>query len=173
MIFTSFCLFCMCLIWLRSPRVHSKTRAKVLADADVTGPYVPCLFYGQADPASTPEVAGCVPAQVRGSGSSDTPGIPGTRDPDGYRYSMLQTRCARLEQDLRATQGVQAVLKSTQSRPAEREAFLFDELERASCDLLCKLLRAPEPSSFSSCSDYFCSLLLQAFSWMPGLRPTE
>ena len=57
---------------------------------------------------------------------------------------MLRDRCARLEQDLRVAQGALAVLKSKQPRPAEREAFLLGELEKADNDLLCKWLQAPE-----------------------------
>ena len=57
---------------------------------------------------------------------------------------MLQDRCASLEQELRAARGALAVLKSKQPRPAEREAFLLEELEKANNDLLCKWPRAPE-----------------------------
>ena len=57
---------------------------------------------------------------------------------------MLRDRCASLEQELRAARGALAVLKSKQPRPAEREAFLLEELEKANNDLLCKWPRAPE-----------------------------
>ena len=107
------------------------------------------LFCGQANLASIPPSTGVVLDQAPGSESVAT--APGTRDPDEYRYSVLQTRCARLEQDLRATQGVLAILRSKQPRPAEREAYLLEELEKANSDLLCKLSEAPEPSPISSC----------------------
>ena len=90
--------------------------------------------------ASAHEVAKGASAQMRGSEASGAPNAPGTHDQGEYRYSMLQTRCARLEQNLRTTQGVLAVLKSKQPRPAEREAFLLGELEKMSKDLLCKRL---------------------------------
>ena len=53
---------------------------------------------------------------------------------------MLRDRCASLEQDLRVARGALAVLKSKQPRPAEREAFLLEELEKANSDLLCNCL---------------------------------
>ena len=62
---------------------------------------------------------------------------------------MLQTRRAQLEQDLRATQGVLAVLRSKQPRPSEREAFLLEELEKANSDLLCKLSWSPRAATLS------------------------
>ena len=97
------------------------------------------LLCGQANLASIPPSAGAVLNQVSGSESVAT--TPGTRNTDEYRYSVLQTRCARLEQDLRATQGVLAILRSKQPRPAEREAYLLEELEKANTDLRCKLDR--------------------------------
>ena len=71
---------------------------------------------------------------------------------------MLRDRCARLEQDLRVAQGALAVLKSKQPRPAEREAFLLEELEKANNDLLCKWLQAPE--SFLSLASVVVSYFL-------------
>ena len=110
-------------------------------------------FCGQASLASTPPSAGTVPHQVPGSESAAA--TPSTSNADEYRYSMLQTQCARLEQDLRATQGVLAILRSKQPRPAEQEAFLLEELERVNSDLLCKFRRKP-PSrriiDFFACS---------------------
>ena len=97
----------------------------------------PVLFCEQASLASTPSSAGTVSHQVTGSKPAAT--TPGTRNADEYRYSVLQTRCGRLEQDLRVTQGVLAILRSKQPRPAEREVFLLEELEKANSDLLCKL----------------------------------
>ena len=70
-------------------------------------------------------------------------------DSGDYRLTTLRDRCASLEQDLRAARGALAILKSKQPRPAEREAFLLEELERATNDLLCKWPRAPE--SFIVC----------------------
>ena len=95
------------------------------------------LFCGKANLASTPPSAGTVSHRVRGSESAGT--TPGTHNADEYRYSVLQTRCARLEQDLRATQGILAILRLKQPRPTEREAFLLEDLERVNSDLLCKL----------------------------------
>ena len=60
------------------------------------------------------------------------------RDSGDYRLTMLRDRCSSLEQELRAARGALAVLKSKQPRPAEREAFLLEELEKANNDLLCK-----------------------------------
>ena len=57
---------------------------------------------------------------------------------------MLRDHCTRLEQDLRVVRGALAVLKSKQPRPAKREAFLLEELEKANNDLLCEWPRAPE-----------------------------
>ena len=82
------------------------------------------LLRGQASLASTSPSTGTVPDQISVSESAAT--TPGTRNADEYRYSVLQTRCARLEQDLRATRGVLAILRSKQPRPAEREAFLLE-----------------------------------------------
>ena len=82
------------------------------------------LLCGQASLASTSPSTGTVPDQVSISESAAT--TPGTRNADEYRYSVLQTRCARLEQDLRATRGVLAILRSKHPRPAEREAFLLE-----------------------------------------------
>lgn len=62
---------------------------------------------------------------------------------------MLRDRCARLEQELKTTQGALAVLKSKQPRPAEREAFLLEELEKANTELLCK---CHEPPSVFCCT---------------------
>ena len=42
-------------------------------------------------------------------------------------------------------------MKSKQPRPAEREAFLLEELDRANQDLLCKQLRAPESLTVHPC----------------------
>ena len=52
------------------------------------------------------------------------------RDSGDYRLPMLRDRCTRLEQDLRVARGALAILKSKQPRPAEREAFLLEELEK-------------------------------------------
>ena len=106
------------------------------------------LFYGQASLASVPPSTGVALNQAPGSES--VAAASGAHSPDKYRYSVLQTRCARLEQDLRATHGVLAILRSKQPRPAEREAFLLEELEKANRDLLCKRPQAPEPLSASS-----------------------
>ena len=57
---------------------------------------------------------------------------------------MIRDRCSSLEQDLRVARGALAILKSKHPRPAEREAFLLEELEKANNDLLCKWPRAPE-----------------------------
>ena len=99
------------------------------------------LLRGQASLASTSPSTGTVPDQISVSESAAT--MPGTRNADEYRYSVLQTRCARLEQDLRATRGVLAILRSKQPRPAEREAFLLEELDRVNSDLLCKISGSP------------------------------
>ena len=105
------------------------------------------LLCGQANLASIPSSFGTVPNQVPGSESATT--TPGTCNADEYCYSVLQTRCARLEQDLRATQGVLAVLWSKQPRPAEQEAFLLEELDRANSNLLYKLSRSPRAVKLS------------------------
>ena len=99
----------------------------------------------QANLARAPLSAGAAPDQ--GSGSESAATVPGTHNAEQYRYSVLQTRCARLEQDLRATKGVLAIVRSKQPRPAEQEAFLLEELDRVNSDLLCKISGSPEPSS--------------------------
>ena len=95
----------------------------------------------QTNLARAPLSVGAAPDQ--GSGSEPAATVPSTRNAKEYRYSVLQTRCARMEQDLRATQGVLAIVRSKQPRPAEREAFLLEELDRMSSDLLCKLSGSP------------------------------
>ena len=116
------------------------------------------LLCGQANLASIPSSFGTVPNQVPGSESATT--TPGTCNADEYCYSVLQTRCARLEKDLQATQGVLAILRSKQPRPAEREAYLLEELEKANTDLLCKLTKSPRAVKLSISS---CVQLLSSF----------
>ena len=99
------------------------------------------LLCGKANIASAPSSTGTVPDPV--AGSESVAAMPGIRNADEYRYSVLQTRCARLEQDLRATRGVLTILRSKHPRPAEREAFLLEELERVNSDQLYKLSRSP------------------------------
>ena len=101
-----------------SPKSAEGLRVEVIC-VDAIGSYVTCLFCGQADPANTSEVAGGAPTQMRSSESSGAPDLSGAPDHREYRYSMLQARCAWLEQDLRATQGVLAILRSKQPRPVE------------------------------------------------------
>ena len=149
-----------------APESPRRTRARALSNAFSL--CFPVLFCGEANLASTPSPTGTVSHQVPGSESAAT--TPGTRNADEYRYSVLQTRCARLEQDLRATQGVLAVCGRSSLVPLN---------ERLSCSkswrgrtLTCSVSYpgAPEPSSCRFLPVLSCCLLLQVLNWMRGLK---
>lgn len=50
----------------------------------------------------------------------------------------MRERVKRLEQDLKAAQGLAAVAKSKAQRASEGEKFLLDEMKELSEQLLCK-----------------------------------
>ena len=64
-----------------------------------------------------------------------------------------------------------AVLKSKQPRPAEREAFLLEELEKANNDLLCKWPQAPESFALLVSLVVSSFLCMQVYNRTLKLRP--